>query len=325
MKQELVSVIVPVYRVAQYLPECIESVLRQTYRNLELILVDDGSPDRCGEICDAYSARDSRVKVIHKPNGGAASARNAGLDAAQGSYICFVDSDDAVSPDYVSQLMERLISARADIAVCGFHWYTKAGMEPCGECEPPGSYGREDYLRQFLKNWTCALLWNKLFRREVIGALRMEEGHRIDDEFFTYQVVLRAEKIVVFDSMLYQYRLRRSSVMQETASGSAGLLMDRIAYLRQRYEHIRAQAPELENAFFADLLDSYARYRSMCAGIPRARAEIRSWTWRNLGRILGSSLGLKEKLIYLNALILRPAGHQPAEDRILSDADTVFE
>lgn len=325
MRQKLVSIIVPVYKVARYLPECLDSLLNQTYRNLELILVDDGSPDECGSICDAFAARDSRVKVIHKTNGGAASARNAGLDAAAGEYICFVDSDDAVAPDYLSELMTHMADTQADITVCGFTQYTKAGKVPCGECENPGIYHREEYLRQFLKSWTCALLWNKMFRRGVIGDLRMEEGHRIDDEFFTYQVVLNAEKIAVFDKPLYDYRLRRSSVMQDTAAGSARMLLDRIAYTRQRYAHVCEQATGLKNEFFADLVDSYARYWTMCAEVPEAKEKIRSWAGRNLGAILVSSLTWKQKLIYVNALLLKPAGSAPLGDQMEADAGALFD
>lgn len=323
MKQELVSIIVPVYKVARYLPECVDSVLAQSYRNLELILVDDGSPDECGGICDAYAARDNRVKVIHKPNGGAASARNAGLDAAAADYICFVDSDDTVAPDYLAELMAHI--GIADIAVCGFTLHTRGGKAPCGECESAGLYSREEYLRRFLQNWTCALLWNKLFRRHVIGNLRMEEGHRIDDEFFTYQVVLRAEKIHVFDRPLYDYRLRRSSVMQDTAEAAARLLPDRIAYTRQRYAHICEQAPALKEEFFADLVDSFARYRSMCAGIPEVKKTLESWARENLGTLLGSSLTWKQKLIYVNALLLKPAGNAPPGDRMEADAGMLFD
>jgi len=320
-----VSIIVPVYGVESYLPECVESLLGQTYRNLEVILVDDGSPDHCGQLCDAYGARDSRVKVIHKPNGGAASARNAGLDAATGDYICFVDSDDAVAPDYVETLLRHLEQEKADIAVCGFSLYAKSGKHPCQELEPAGIYTGREYLEQFLKNWTCALLWNKMYRKRTIGSLRMEEGHRIDDEFFTYRVVLNAGKIVVSGESVYDYRLRRSSVMQDTAAHAGAMLLDRIEYMQQRYENIRDRAPDLAEAFFLDLVDCYARFWRTCGRYPEAEQKLRSWIRGNVRTILQSSMGWKQKLIYLNALYLKPAGQELSGDQMEAEPRDLFD
>ena len=150
---KLVSVILPVYGVEKYLPECVDSLLAQTYRNLEIILVDDASPDHCGTICDSYAARDSQVRVIHKKNGGAASARNAGLDAARGEYICFVDSDDVVEEDYVEILLETL--GDGDMAMCGFYFLSPSGSRP--EIMSSGSYNRVGFMKRFLKDWCCAL------------------------------------------------------------------------------------------------------------------------------------------------------------------------
>lgn len=329
MKEEngmpLVSVIIPVYGVERYLAECVDSLLTQTHKDLEIILVDDQSPDRCPEICDAYARKDQRIRVIHKPNGGAASARNAGLDAARGAYICFVDSDDVVSVDYVEKLLKELTSAQADIAVCGFTQYTKTGQTVCADREHSGVYQRNEYLGQFLKNWTCALLWNKIFRSDVIGKLRMVEGHKIDDEFFTYQVVLNAEKIAVFDQPLYHYRMRRSSVMRDLCADGGRLLLDRIEYMQRRYGHVCDRAPQLKNDFFADLVDSYARYWTGCAQVPEAQKQIRKWTREHTGAILLSPLSWKQKLIYLNALVLRKAGGKALEQRDATQEQTLFE
>lgn len=322
---DLISIIVPVYGVEQYLSECVDSILEQTYGNLEVLLVDDASPDNCGVICDAYAAKDSRVKVIHKPNGGAASARNAGLDIATGEYICFVDSDDVVSPDYVATLLEQLAAADADIAVCGFTHYSRAGKTICMNREPSGEYDRLGYLRQFLNSWTCALLWNKIFRRETIGNIRMAEGHRIDDEFFTYQLVLNARRIVVFDKPLYHYRLRSSSVMQDSYANGGRLMMDRIEYMQQKYGHICELAPELKADFFADLVDSYARYWAGCARIPEAEKRIRSWTKGNLGAIVMSQLTWKQKLIYIHGLFLKKPGSKDLNEHLPSEDQPFFE
>ena len=303
-----ISIIVPVYAVEAYLSECIDSLLNQTYKNLEIILVDDESPDQCGSICDKYAKQDSRIKVIHKSNGGAASARNAGIDAATGNYICFVDSDDIVSPKYVQNLYMAIQQHDADIAVCSFAQFTKNKIHFFVELEPVGCYSRCEYLLQFLKHWSCSLLWNKIYRKEVIGSIRMEEGHRIDDEFFTYQIVLNARKIVVCDELLYQYRLRASSVMRNIQAHEADLMQDRIDFLIQRYTHICNQLPELEQAFFIDMLDTFARYWGSCKHLPQIQHEIRAWAKKHIANMITTSLPFKIKLMYIYRLFFCAPG-----------------
>lgn len=321
----LVSIIVPVYSVEAYLPECIDSLLTQTYTNLEIILVDDESPDRCGEICDSYSQRDSRVKVIHKKNGGAASARNVGIEAAKGDYICFVDSDDVVLPEYIQHLYEHISQCGADIAVCSFVQFSKTKISQHKEMEPAGEYDRNAYLLQFLNSWTCSLLWNKIYRREIIGSLRMEEGHRIDDEFFTYQVVLAAKKVVVFHERLYQYRLRGSSVMRSVETYETCIMLDRIAYMQQRYVHVKAQAPELESVFFLDMLDSFTRYWAGCQNLPQVQHQIRSWANAHRIKILQTGMPAKRKLVYIYKLYCCAAGNCQLFDKNNDSSEELFD
>lgn len=279
---KLVSVILPVYGVEAYLPECVDSLLGQSYRRLEIILVDDASPDRCGEICDAYAAKDDRIRVIHKENGGAASARNAGLDAAAGAFVCFVDSDDTVEPDYVQTLLETL--GDADMAMCGFFLRSRGGSKE--ERIAPGAYDREGFLRRFLEDWSCSLLWNKLIRRSAIGSLRMEEGHRVDDEFFTYQVALNCRCVAVTDRCLYHYRLRGSSAMQDDAAVKERIMLDRISYVSARYEKVSAAVPSVARAYFADAADTISRYWLHSLNMPRAQREIRRWVRGHISQLL---------------------------------------
>ena len=279
---KLVSIILPVYGVEKYLPECVDSLLAQTYRNLEIILVDDASPDRCGAICDDYAARDSRVRVIHKKNGGAASARNAGLDAAQGAFICFVDSDDTVEPDYVQTLLDTL--GDSDMAMSGFWFLSHKGNKP--ENVVPRSYDREGFMKRFLQDWTCSLLWNKIFRREVIGSLRMEEGHRVDDEFFTYRVALNCQRVMATDKCLYHYRMRGSSVMQDDGIAKEQMMLDRIAYVTQRYATVAGVLPSLEKMYFADAADTLSRYWRHSMNMPQAQQAIRTWAEAHAVRLL---------------------------------------
>lgn len=302
---KLVSIVLPVYKVSAYLEDCIRSLMEQDYQNLEIIPVDDGSPDDCGAILDRLAAEDARVKPIHKQNGGAASARNVGIDAATGEFICFVDSDDIVEGNYISHLMDNLIRHNADISVCGFvMWGTKSRvMQPC--LTAPGCYSRNAYLLQFLKDWECSPLPNKLFRRECVGDIRMAEGHRIDDEFFTYKVVMNCNRVAVSDACLYHYRIRGSSVMQDMADKQERVMMDRVEYLTARYQDIASAFPELDEDFFRDTLDTMTRYWLHSKDMPKAQKAIRSWVSRHRGRMMKSNLSLKQKLAYLMVFYMK--------------------
>ena len=127
MDTELISVIIPVYKVEKYIERCITSVKKQSYFNIEIILVDDGSPDNCGIICDKYAETDSRIKVIHKKNGGLSDARNAGLDIATGQYICFIDSDDYIEKDTLKDMYNNIVMTRADITICNYYTVDSEG------------------------------------------------------------------------------------------------------------------------------------------------------------------------------------------------------
>ena len=306
---KLVSVILPVYGVEKYLPECVDSLLAQTYENLEIILVDDASPDRCGAICDDYAARDSRVRVIHKENGGAASARNAGLDAARGTYVCFVDSDDTVEADYVQTLLETL--GDGDMAMCGFYFRSRSGSQP--EILAPGIYDREGFLKRFLEDWSCSLLWNKLFRRDCIGSLRMEEGHRVDDEFFTYRVALNCRKTVVTAKCLYHYRMRGSSVMQDDSAVKERMMLDRIAYNVDRCRIVSAEIPALKALYFRHTLDTLTRYWFHSKDMLTAQQKIRQWVRAHTADILRmhGSLGCKMGYFYRLYLCSPVAAGEP--------------
>ena len=297
---KLVSIILPVYGVEKYLPECVDSLLAQTYEHLEIILVDDASPDRCGAICDSYAARDSRVRVIHKQNGGAASARNAGLDVARGELVCFVDSDDTVEPEYIQVLMETL--GDGDMAMCGFFFRSRSGSRP--EIVAPGSYDREGFMKRFLEDWSCSLLWNKIFRRACIGNLRMAEGHRVDDEFFTYQVALNCRKVTVTDKCLYHYRMRLSSVMQDDGAVKERMMLDRIAYNVERYSNVSRAIPGLKALYFRHTLDTLTRYWRHGKDMPTAQRQIRQWVKAHTADILGMEGTLRCRLAYLYQLYL---------------------
>lgn len=213
MDNALISVIVPVYNVEEYIYECVDSILAQTYTNLEIILVDDGSPDRCGEICEEYAQLDARVKVIHKKNGGLSDARNAGLDLAKGEYIAFVDSDDYILPTFIATLSENLIKHNADISIVGAFRNLKA-LRASHAGNRVTFY--DSYLT-FLYDKTIQdgkiEVWRKLYKKEIWSSLRFPFGKKSEDTF-VYPYVVYNRKIVYADSKLYYYRVNPKSIME---------------------------------------------------------------------------------------------------------------
>lgn len=316
-----VSVIVPVYGVEAYLEACVDSLLAQSHDNLEILLIDDASPDRCPAICDAYAEKDHRVKAFHKKNGGAASARNLGLDHATGDYICFVDSDDVVDSNFVAHLLQAV--GEGDAAVCGYAQLWRNGCVS-QTVEPAGEYTGRAYLAQFLKSWRCALIWNKIFRREIVGDIRFPEGHRIDDEFFTYQLIANCRKVTVIHEPLYYYRMRRGSVMHD-ASSKQQLLQDRVAYLSQRLEYVTAVAPELGQDFLEDMLDSFIRLLRSGWQIKPVKRAIRCWVRHNIPRIMALDCSLTHRLALIYLLLIKKHLTTEEEQSLERDVQDYFQ
>lgn len=253
--KEVISVIVPVYNVAAYLPECLESILSQDYERLDVILVDDGSTDASGTICDDFSRRDSRVRVIHQKNGGAAAAKNAGLRAAEGEYLCFADSDDYLEPGAYAYMVELLKEYEADIVRCAFRSVYRNRTEPHLTEQSRCVIDGKAFLTQFVTDWSCGLLWNKLYKRALFDGVFFEEGHKIDDEYFTYQGVMNAARVVCDPRIVYNYRQRASSVMQ-SPTAKAQIAIDRVDFLAKRREKVVRRFPELRREFDLGFVDA---------------------------------------------------------------------
>lgn len=245
--ESIVSVIVPVYNVQRYLEMCLDSLLCQTWPHLEIILVDDGSNDGSERICDEYAQRDSRVKVIHQVNAGAANAKNAGLDAAQGDYIAFMDSDDWAEGDWIKTMLTAAKSSHADVVECSFR-LDYVGSSEAGN--PQGTFQEtlfeiQDYLRHYPTQWSCALFWNKLFRAKLLKNVRFHTERRcIDDEFFTYKAVTGANNVLRIAHELYHYRQRRSSVTQSKKTRYQRTIDD-IDILAERHRWMKIHYPNL--------------------------------------------------------------------------------
>ena len=211
-----ISVVVPIYNVEKYLPKCLDSLGSQTYRNLEIILVEDGSPDACGEICDAYAAKDSRIKVIHKANGGVSSARNAGLAAATGELIAFVDGDDFVTPDIYERMYAHMIAdPRLDVVYCAATRYPAQAQLLHMNYYPTGTVlTGEEMARKMILDEITSHMWLGLFKRFCWENIVFPLGRTYEDLTMTYRAFLNVGYVGFLMEPLYYYRLNDSSITQ---------------------------------------------------------------------------------------------------------------
>lgn len=220
---DLISIIIPVWQVEKYLPECLDSVLSQTYNNLEVILVDDGSRDLSGEICDTYAKKDSRIRVIHQKNGGSSSARNNGLSAAIGKYICFVDSDDKLAIDFIEKLYELIQSKGAEIAICNYTNRENELHTNLKNRDNTEVISGDAMLRQWhgKRKSLETVVWNKLYDRKLfnlqLGLSPFPEGKLHEDIYVSHFWVQKAELIAITYEKLYFYRKRSDSISKETS------------------------------------------------------------------------------------------------------------
>lgn len=212
MEKELISIVIPVYNVENYLADCMEPVLEQTYSNIEIILVDDGSKDHSGVMCEKYKKKDGRVKVIHKLNGGLSDARNAGIEAAAGTFITFIDSDDTVDKSYCQALLDAIKRYHGDISVCRtvlFYDEIPWGIE--GK-ENSVVYTRDEAFKAFLKGNLRATAWGKLYRRHIFDEIRYPKGKTTEDVYVISEVLSQCRTVVCGTDTNYYYRQRKDSI-----------------------------------------------------------------------------------------------------------------
>ena len=243
--KSLISVIVPVYKVEQYLDKCVESIVNQTYRNLEIILVDDGSPDNCPAMCDGWAKKDDRIKVIHQENQGGGAARNIGIGEAHGEYIAFIDSDDYIAPIMYEFLLNCSKRSNADIVECGY--CVAESDHAVMDCDLGESFFVEHdkltALGLHIEDKAYRqLIWNKLYRRCTVADVRFCPGKRIDDEFWTYRVIGNADKLIHTNKVLYAYRQQNASVMHQLNPETR---FHAIEAKCERQRYLEANFPEL--------------------------------------------------------------------------------
>ena len=284
----LITIVVPVYNVEKYLEKSVQSLLKQDHENIEILLVDDGSTDQSGAICDHYSTIDNRVRVFHKMNGGLSDARNYGIERARGSYITFIDSDDYVAPKYVSILYNSLVRYDADISVCEFSIIGPEGQE----INHPSNSGKQTVLtrRQAIEiilkqkpfsNSACG----KLFKTSYFQNVQFPVGRIYEDVATTYKLFLKATAVVFTEKTLYYYVYRPQSISKSSFSVNQ---MDCLFYAEEMVNSVLAQYPDLKSLGDCRLMDSCAKLIKSIP--PESFPEEFDEVWSKLYRIRGNVL-----------------------------------
>lgn len=247
MSQEraLISLIIPVYKVEKYLEKCIQSVINQTYENLQIILVDDGSPDNCGKICDEYAKKDHRIEVIHKSNGGLSDARNKGLEIAKGEYIGFVDSDDYIEADMYEVLYNLLKQYNADVSICNFYTVSQGKISIKNADNGINEYNRIEILKEILLDKNIqSYAWNKLYKKELFDEIKYPIGKKYEDIGTTFYLLEKCNKVVVTGKSEYYYINRQDSIVNNVTEST---ITDYIELIMQRYDYIEENIKELSS------------------------------------------------------------------------------
>ena len=260
VKKDLISIIVPVYKVEQYLERCLQSVIHQTYQNLQIIIIDDGSPDNCGKICDHYAKLDSRIEVIHKENEGLSVARNLGISKAKGRYIGFVDSDDWIDKHMYEHMYQIITEKKADVCICNFYNVIAEENKIKNANKGIQEYNKIQILREILLDKIIqSYAWNKLYKREVFHDVVYPVGKKYEDIGTTFYLLEKCNKIVVTGEPEYYYFNREDSIVNHNTEQT---ILDYMELVNNRYDYIEKKYKELRkyNEYYLTkiLLTAYA-------------------------------------------------------------------
>lgn len=250
-KTPLISIIVPVFNVEAYVEKCIDSLIIQSYRNIEIIIVDDGSTDRSGEICDRYKEKDSRIMVVHKSNGGLSDARNIGINMARGEYVSFVDSDDWVARDYVSEMYKLMVQTNSDITFCKFKKISKIKESKRKTEEVHKIYFKEEAIKQLLYQRISTSAWGKLYKADLWNGVRFPVGKLYEDVETIYLIFHKSKKVSSINKVLYYYYLRNDSIVNQKFTIKR---MDYVENCRTLLKDVRIDYPQFENAAISRLM-----------------------------------------------------------------------
>ena len=264
MENPLVSVVVPVYKVESYIERCIESVIHQTYSNLEILLVDDGSPDRCGFICDQFAKRDYRIKVFHKNHGGLSDTRNYALDRLTGDYVAFVDSDDWIEPDMCEVLVKNAIENDADICVCGHYVDFVEVEENVIVTKKMRILNGKEALQEILAVGNNEYMWNKLWRARLFDNVRLPYGGLCESPI-AWKLFLKANAVLLVPGCYYHYMQTANSIIHNVTVAS---MVDRWIVEKERFDAVVAHDPEFFSIYLPKLTWAIARAWRWCYSSP---------------------------------------------------------
>ena len=270
----LLSIVVPVYKVEPYLEKCVNSILAQTYSNLEIILIDDGSPDNCGKICDDFTQKDSRVFVIHKSNGGLSSARNAGIEIAHGEYIGFVDSDDTIEPDMYEKLHHAIQRDKTDLAVCAVNYVYEDGkiLKKPGLGKDAIFHFPQAMVEMNLHRLFDMATWSKLYHRNLFDGLRFPVGKLSEDYYVMFRILDRAQKISYVDATCYNYLQRKNSVTRSNKINHDHeyAALEQMEYLEEKYPELNVVGHVAYASAALTVYDFYLKNKVRC---PKEKLE----------------------------------------------------
>lgn len=305
-----ISIIVPVYNVERYLDRCIKSILNQTFKNFELILVDDGSPDGCGKICDNYARIDSRIRVIHKENGGLSSARNAGLDIARGKYIGFVDSDDYIHERMYEILLKEAENNSSDIVICKFkEVFDNIKIdEEINENIDIYNFNNVEALGQLYGSNAIDFVvsWNKIYDKRIFESERYKEGKLNEDEFIIHKLLYKSNRVTFISKELYYYFQRNDSIMQSKFNIKR---LDAVYALEERmrfFEDLNLEELK-ENAQYCYIRVFFAFFFRAKSNLNNCEYDLRELKKRfiyNIPRIINNNkCNIKEKILWIIFII----------------------
>lgn len=240
-ENELISVIVPVYNIEKYLEKCVTSIVSQTYSNLEIILVDDGSTDQSGFLCDVYAEKDDRIHVIHKANAGLSDARNVGIENSKGKYISFVDSDDYIDSAYVESLYHTLMHFSADISICNFSKVYEQGRTDDYVVASHAVITGKQAIQKLSERDSIYYIvaWNKLYKRELFANVKFPVGRINEDEFVIHRLFGQCDKIACLKDVLYFYYQRPDSIMGKINKKDTEYCLNKIEFMLDRVNYLQ--------------------------------------------------------------------------------------
>lgn len=299
--KDKISIIVPIYNVEKYICKCIESILCQTYKNIEIVLVDDGSPDKCGKICDEYQKKDNRIKVIHQKNGGLSAARNTGIKNSTGKFLMFVDSDDYIKNDMAEYLYNLLTKHQCDISICNYTYIfeNKNQKDYIANKETyEDIYTKKDALEELLRNNKIQnFTWNKLYKKELFKSIKFPEGRLMEDVGTTYKLFMKSKKIICGSESKYFYIQRNGSILHNKKSK---FYIDYYELANKRFNDIKNKYSTMETNYISILnisfslisvqnknVQEYVKNNNIISNTNKIIAEIKK---------IGIQLDLKDKI-----------------------------